>query len=92
MGTLPQSIVDSPPWWPTVAGMLGPDAELRSATVILSSAQAFVTNEAATPQAWHSVSQTRLTRLTLWQHPPSLVTNACAHHRMGRCCQRLRRV
>jgi hypothetical protein len=37
-----------------VNGELGPDAELRSATVILSASKAMVTNETATTQHWHS--------------------------------------
>jgi hypothetical protein len=41
-------------WWPMVAGALGPDAELRSATVILSMAAALGTAEPAASQHWHS--------------------------------------
>jgi hypothetical protein len=51
---LPEFVVNSPRWLRTVNGELGPDAELRSATVILSASKAMVTNETATTQHWHS--------------------------------------
>jgi len=41
-------------WLPLVAGALGPNAELRSVTVILSMAMALGTAEAAVSQPWHS--------------------------------------
>ena len=51
---LPPVITNSPRWLPAVHQELGRDAQLRSATVILSTANAMVTNETATTQAWHS--------------------------------------
>ena len=54
VNTLPESIIEAPRWLRTIYETLGRDAELRSATVILSTAEALVTNETATTQHWHS--------------------------------------
>jgi hypothetical protein len=51
---LPRFITSRPRWHATVANALGKDAELRSATVILSSDRAMVTNETAQDQVGHT--------------------------------------
>jgi hypothetical protein len=47
---LPRFITSRPRWYAMVANALGKDAELRSATVILSTDRAIVTNETAQDQ------------------------------------------
>ena len=44
----------APPWREVVLSALGADAELRSATVILSTKAGLVTHEPASSQHWHS--------------------------------------
>lgn len=61
-GQLPPFLVYSPAWWPEVTAALGSDAELRSATVILSTSAELVTGNIEAPRsvllqgatAWHS--------------------------------------
>ena len=50
-GQLPPFLVYSPAWWPEVTAALGSDAELRSATVILSTSAELVTGNIDAPRS-----------------------------------------